>query len=123
MSEATCTIADHGDRRIASVRTFDQSSFDRAAAIFRVLGEPARLRLVAELLPGEMCVTELASSLGDSLSAVSQRLKLLRSERIVNSRREGKHVFYALADRHIVELAINAIAHAAEITGGGPGAV
>ena len=123
MSEAACTIVDHGDRRIASVRTFDPSSFERAAAIFRVLGEPARLRLVAELLPGEMCVTELASSLGDSLSAVSQRLKLLRSERIVSSRREGKHVFYALADRHISELAINAIAHAAEITGGGPGAV
>ena len=114
MSEAACTTADHDSIRVSAKAPFDESSFERAAAIFRVLGEPARLRLVAELLPGEMCVTQLAEILGDSLSAVSQRLKLLRSERIVRSRRDGKHVFYALADSHISEMAQSAIAHAAE---------
>jgi ArsR family transcriptional regulator len=50
--------------------------------------------------------------LEDNLPAVSQRLKLLRSERIVSYRREGKHVFYSLDDDHIVELIRNALAHA-----------
>jgi ArsR family transcriptional regulator len=63
---------------------------------------------------GEMCVTEIADALGDNLSAVSQRLKLLRGERIVTYRREGKHIYYSLDDNHIAELVNNAIAHAAE---------
>ena len=61
---------------------------------------------------GEMCVTEIAEMLDDNLSAVSQRLKLLRSERIVNHRREGKHVLYWLEDDHISNLVANALAHA-----------
>src|SRR5579872_5933765 len=69
-----------------------------AADLFRALGDPARLKILCMLMQGEMCVSQIADILEDSLSAVSQRLKLLRSERIVSSRRAGKHVFYALAD-------------------------
>lgn len=70
---------------------------------------------VLSLLAGrEMCVSEIAAALGDNLPAVSQRLKLLRSERIVTQRREGKHIYYALADRHVADLIANGLAHAAE---------
>jgi len=61
------------------------------------------------LTQGELCVSQIADILEDSLSAVSQRLKLLRSERIVSSRRAGKHVFYALADQHVSDLVSNAL--------------
>ena len=70
--------------------------------------------MLAMLSQGDMCVTEIAERLGDSLSAVSQRLKLLRSERIVRQRRDGKHIFYSLADRHVAEMISNALAHAEE---------
>ena len=57
----------------------NRDACEKAAAIFRALGDTARLQMLAMLSQGDMCVTEIAERLGDSLSAVSQRLKLLRS--------------------------------------------
>jgi DNA-binding transcriptional ArsR family regulator len=87
---------------------------ERAACIFRALGDTTRLQMLALLAEGDLCVTDIAERLGDNLPAVSQRLKLLRSERIVKQRREGKHMFYSLADRHVAELISNALAHVNE---------
>jgi len=86
----------------------------RAAAIFRALGDPSRLQLLALLARREMCVTELKEHLNDNLPAISQRLKLLRAERIVQSRRQGKHIHYSLADEHIKHLISNGLAHGGE---------
>ncbi|MCE2810318.1 MAG: metalloregulator ArsR/SmtB family transcription factor [Planctomycetaceae bacterium] len=85
-----------------------------AAAIFRALGDPSRLQLLALLAKREMCVTELTERLQDNLPAISQRLKLLRSERLVKTRREGKHIYYSLADNHIALLIENGLAHGSE---------
>jgi DNA-binding transcriptional ArsR family regulator len=90
------------------------SVFLRAASLFFALGDPARLRLLASLEGGERCVSELAQSSGEEMSAVSQRLRLLRFHGIVSRRRQGKHVFYALADRHVAELIRSGLQHAAE---------
>ena len=57
---------------------------------------------------------ELVESLGEKFSTISQRLRLLRAERLVKRRREGTHLFYTVADQHVVELIQNALAHAAE---------
>ena len=89
-------------------------ALERAAAIFRALGEPGRLRILTLLAQRAMCVTELADSLVENVSTISQRLKLLRSKRLARSRREGKHIFYALADQHIADLVANAFDHANE---------
>jgi ArsR family transcriptional regulator, lead/cadmium/zinc/bismuth-responsive transcriptional repressor len=59
-------------------------------------------------------VTELADATGASLSAVSQRLRVLRAEGLVATRRAGRHIFYALTDHHVAELIGNALAHATE---------
>jgi ArsR family transcriptional regulator len=64
------------------------------------------------LFDGEHCVSELAEELGESLSAVSQRLKILHHARLVIKRRQGRHIYYALADDHIIALLDNAFAHA-----------
>ena len=97
-------------------RTFkvDDSACERAASIFRALGDPQRLRLLLILEAGQCCVSELANALGEPLPAISQRLRVLKSERVVRSRREGKHVYYALADEHISRLVTNGVMHAIE---------
>ncbi len=59
-------------------------------------------------------MTELAQAVGTKLSTLSQQLKLLRGERIVKHRRDGKHVFYSLADSHVRELVRAALEHASE---------
>ena len=87
---------------------------ERAAAILRAAGDPGRLRLLELLAPGERCVTELAGLSGDSLPTVSARLRVLRGERLLSRRREGKHQFYALADRHVAELVQGVLEHASE---------
>jgi ArsR family transcriptional regulator len=92
----------------------DPAACQRAANIFRALGDPMRLQMLALLLERERCVTEITEALGDNISAVSQRLRLLRAEAIVVHRREGKHVFYALADHHVAQLISNGLAHARE---------
>ena len=90
------------------------SWFTRAASLFRVAGEVARLKLLDRLCDGEWCVSELAEAAGVGLSTVSQQLRLLRAERIVMRRRSGKHIFYSLADKHVIDLVVNALDHAAE---------
>jgi len=91
-----------------------EEAFSRAASLFRVVGDVARLKLLDRLSEREWCVTELAEAAGVGLSTVSQQLRALRAERIVERRRTGKHIFYSLADRHIIELIANALEHASE---------
>ena len=90
------------------------AAFARAAALFRAAGDEPRLRLIEQLGRGELCVTELAEAVGTKLSTLSQQLKLLRGERIVKHRRDGKHIFYSLADNHVRELVRAALEHASE---------
>lgn len=89
-------------------------AFARAASLFRAAGDESRLRLLERLGRGEQCVSELAAALGLKLSTLSQQLRILRVERIVTHRRDGKHVFYSLADDHVRELIGAALAHACE---------
>ena len=110
----SCPPGEHGRDLARLAARLDRGACQRAAAIFRALGEPARMQLLALLAGREMCVSEIAQALGESLPAISQRLKLLRGERIVAQRRAGKHVYYALADAHIAKLIANGLAHAGE---------
>jgi DNA-binding transcriptional ArsR family regulator len=86
----------------------------RAAGMLSAAGDPARLRLLERLAAGERCVSDLAAESGDAMPTVSQRLQLLRREGLLRSRRDGRHVFYALADAHVLELIDNVLRHAAE---------
>src|ERR1700704_2443826 len=93
-----------------------------ASAMFRALGDPARLRLLALLAnaDGEVCVTELAALEHEKLSTISARLKILHTVRLVRRRREAKHIFYAVSDSHVLHLMQSAIEHAAEGREAGP---
>lgn len=87
---------------------------DRAAALCAAMGDTARLRLLELLLEDRHCVSELAEETGASLSAVSQRLKVLASAHLVRRTRDGKHVYYALADEHVRHVLNQVFEHAAE---------
>ena len=79
----------------------DAHTVDGLTEIFRVLGDPTRVRILDALSRSELCVGDLASQLGVTESAVSHQLRLLRSLRLVRSRRAGRMVYYALDDEHI----------------------
>ncbi len=89
---------------------------DELAATFRVLSEPARIKIVSALLEaGELCVCDLAASVGLSETATSQHLRILRAQRAVRNRREGRIVYYALADAHIrllMDVTLQHVSHA-----------
>jgi ArsR family transcriptional regulator, lead/cadmium/zinc/bismuth-responsive transcriptional repressor len=110
---ATCDPEDHA-RRVTRKKVVPEEAFARAASLFRVAGDVARLKLLDRLADGEWCVTELAEAAGVGLSTVSQQLRVLRSERIVERRRSGKHTFYSLADRHVIDVITNVLEHASE---------
>lgn len=84
------------------------------AETFRVLGDPTRVRILDALSHGELCVCDLATLVGQSESAVSHQLRLLRTLRIVKPRRDGRMVFYALDDRHIITLFRQGLRHVQE---------
>ena len=77
---------------------------DAVAEVFKLLGDPTRVRLVDALSHGERCVCDLASLVGLSESAVSHQLRLLRGARLVRVRRAGRLAFYSLDDHHVVGL-------------------
>jgi ArsR family transcriptional regulator, lead/cadmium/zinc/bismuth-responsive transcriptional repressor len=91
----------------------DRQHLEPAANLFRAMGDPERLRLLAILRDGERCVSELVTA-NDKWSTVSARLQFLYKARLVHRRREAKHIYYRLADRHVDQLVGNALAHAAE---------
>lgn len=91
----------------------------RLARLFKTLGEPTRLRLVAELSRGARCVHELASALGLPQPAVSQQLRLLRERGLVRAERRGRHMFYRLDDDHVADLYQRALSHSRHRAGAG----
>ena len=84
------------------------------ADVFRALGDPTRVRILDALSHGELCVCDLAAVLGLSQSAASHQLRLLRSLHLVRARRDGRMVFYALDDRHIVDVLRQGRRHVSE---------
>lgn len=100
--------------RRTAVHLPSEDQIETAAAIFRAVGDPERLRLLVRLAGGEACVSDLAEEESEKITTVSARLKMLRAVRLVRRRREAKHAFYTLADQHVLPLIRNAIDHAAE---------
>lgn len=84
------------------------------ADTFSALGDPTRVRILDALSHGELCVCDLAAVLKLSQSAVSHQLRLLRGQRLVRPRRDGRIVFYSLDDQHIISLFKQTLQHVEE---------
>lgn len=84
------------------------------AEFFKVFGDATRLKILYVLLSAEMCVYDIATVLGMSQSAISHQLRVLKQMDLVKNRREGKTIFYALADAHIVTILSQGLDHIEE---------
>lgn len=71
------------------------------AELFKVFGDSTRIRILFVLFEAEVCVCDLAEALHMTQSAISHQLKILKQSKLVKSRREGKSIFYSLADGHV----------------------
>jgi DNA-binding transcriptional ArsR family regulator len=92
--------------RVAKARkeAIPEKDVDRLALIYKLLGEPSRLKIAIALRGGEMCVCDLAAFLGISESAVSHQIRRLKDLALVKSRREGQILYYSLDDHKLDEL-------------------
>ncbi|GGQ20294.1 transcriptional regulator [Streptosporangium pseudovulgare] len=108
-----CTAKVVDADRVVAVRERMPAAGDLADAadVFGLLSDPNRLRLLVALLDGELCVCDLAAVTGQSESAASHALRLLRAHRIVVARRAGRMAYYRLADPHVRLLLDVALAH------------
>ncbi len=86
----------------------------RLAETFSVLSDPTRIRILHALTGEELCVCDIASVLGHSVSAVSHQLRILRNMRLVKYRKESKMVYYSLDDHHITSLFNEGLKHIRE---------
>jgi len=78
---------------------------------FKVLGSPTRIRILFLLMEQDSCVSDLAEQLGMTQSAVSHQLNLLKSNKLVRRRRDGKMIFYTLMDEHVQMVVEKGVEH------------
>lgn len=97
--------------RIARANGPAGNQLGELSELFSALSDVTRLRIVAALSSQELCVCDLAATVGTSESAVSHHLRLMRQLGLVRSRREGRLVYYALDDGHVAELYRQGIEH------------
>lgn len=82
--------------------------------LFRIFGDSTRVRILYVLFEAEMCVCDIAMLLGLTQSAVSHQLRALKNARLVKARRDGKTVFYSLADDHVKTIIDQGLEHVSE---------
>lgn len=92
----------------------DEEILKDLADFFKVFADTTRLRILSVLFQTEMCVCDLAEVLGMTQSAISHQLRLLKQMKLVKNRREGKTVFYSLADGHIQTIMNQGLEHISE---------
>ena len=84
------------------------------AELFKVFGDSTRIKILTALSSGELCVCDMSKLVGMTVSAVSHQLKILRGAKLVSCLRDGKTVFYRLADSHIQTILDQGMEHVNE---------
>ncbi len=100
--------------KTAMANALPENTLDRLAAMFKILGDPTRLKIVTALQEGEMCVCDLAAYLNVTESATSHQLRRLKDLALVKNRREGQVLFYYLDDDHVSDLLKIGLEHVME---------
>ena len=100
-------------RRVEAEMPEEGALFD-LAELFKVFGDSTRIRILYLLFESEMCVCDIAQLLGMTQSAISHQLQVLKKSKLVKYRRQGKTVFYSLADAHVRAIIGQGMAHISE---------
>lgn len=99
--------------RVLSEMPDDERLYD-LAELFKVFGDSTRIKILYALFEAELCVCDIAQLLSLTQSAVSHQLRVLKNARLVKPRREGKTVFYSLADDHVRRMIAQGMDHIME---------
>ena len=102
-----------------NVPTNDESMPDEEllydlADLFKVYSDTTRIKILYSLMHGEMCVADIAESVGASQSAVSHQLRILKAARLMKFQRDGKNVLYSLSDDHVQTVLAQGMTHICE---------
>ena len=110
----SCTVV-HEDvvERVRKALPDDETLYD-LAELFRVFADSTRIKILYALFEAELCVCDLSRLTGMSQSAVSHQLRTLKDSKLVRFRRDGKTVYYSLADDHVRTLIGNGMEHVTE---------
>ncbi len=102
----TCEIekVDTGAVEFVKSRMIDDNDALLLSEVFKVLGDPTRIKIIHSLSKCDLCVCDISAAIGMTQSAVSHQLRLLRGLKLVKYRKEGKSVIYSLDDEHILGL-------------------
>ena len=114
-SECCETVEVHEDLlKIVREKLPAEESLLDLAELFKVFGDSTRIRILFVLFEAEVCVCDLAAALNMTQSAISHQLNILKRNKLVKSRREGKSVFYSLADDHVRTIVSQGMEHIEE---------
>ena len=100
-------------QQVNQVMPQEETLFD-LAELFKVFGDSTRIKILYVLFEAEMCVCDIAQLLGMTQSAISHQLQVLKKSKLVKYRRDGKTVFYSLADDHVRSILYQGMEHVAE---------
>ena len=112
----TCSFLHVHADKVEQVRSLlpDEETLNRLSDLFRVFGDGTRIRILYVLFEQEVCVCDIANLLGMTQSAVSHQLRVLKSARLIRSRRDGKTIYYSLSDDHVRTLLSQGTEHISE---------
>lgn len=111
-----CEVSEVHEELLEKVRSGlpDEDKLCDLAELFKVFGDSTRIRILFVLFKADVCVCDLAEALSMTPSAISHQLKILKNSKLVKSRREGKSVFYSLADDHVRTIVSQGMEHVEE---------
>ncbi len=114
--EETCEVLCVHHAAVDEVRAHTPSpqQFSDMAGLFKLFGDATRIKIMWSLSQHELCVCDLADLIGMNQSAVSHQLRILKQGRLVKSRRDGKSIFYSLADGHVETMLAQSMEHISE---------
>lgn len=92
----------------------DEEKLYQAAELFKVFGDSTRIRILYTLSRKELCVQEIADELSMTQSAISHQLRILKQSALVKFRRDGKTIYYSLADDHVATIMAQGLEHVCE---------
>ena len=100
-------------RRALALMPAEDQLYD-LAELFKVFGDSTRIKILYALFEAEMCVCDIAQLLNMTSTAVSHQLRILKGNKLVKSRRDGKNIFYSLADDHVTSIIGQGMEHISE---------
>lgn len=111
-----CSFAHaHGDivKKVQDEMPPEEMLYD-LADLFKIFGDTTRIKILYVLFESEMCVCDIATLLGMTQTAISHQLKVIKQSKLIRSRREGKTIFYSLADDHVRTIMNQGMEHICE---------